>query len=160
MLFPEQGHLPRLRKNKSYPSQSHRWTLCDPATWQSNEPTRCNKLNATKKLIYTEARLAAAQKEHDEIVAWHKQIETELQEIKDEKDQLWNKPSDSDTEEALEGDEGLDNDWEAMSTEVSYDTDCLSGESVAQFEKFFKNASCLAENRQISQDRSASHEVQ
>ncbi len=53
-----------------------------------------------KRLIYTEAKLATAQKEHDEIVAWQKQIEAELQEIKNEKDQLWNKPSESDTDKA------------------------------------------------------------
>jgi hypothetical protein len=96
-----------------------------------------------KKLLYTEARLASAQKEHDEIVAWHKLLESELQEIKDEKDQLWNKPSESDPEKANDGDEGLDDDWESLFTEVTDESDCLSGESLAQFENFKKMRAAL-----------------
>ncbi len=38
-----------------------------------------------QKLIYTEAKLTAAQKEHDEVLVWQKQVDLELQEIKDDK---------------------------------------------------------------------------
>ena len=96
-----------------------------------------------KKLLYTEAKLASAQKEHDDIVAWNKVLESELQEIKDEKDHLWNKPSESDPDQTYDGDEGQDDDWESLFTEVTDKSDCLSGDTLAQFENFKKMRAIL-----------------
>jgi hypothetical protein len=122
---------------------------------------RSNKVFHTKNaktLVYTEARMAAAKKAHDEAVVWQQQIDKELLELENEQSKLCATLSMAAGETDNRPDEfEIDSNagWEDMFEEIFDDENqSFSGDVQDQYEKFRKTRVALQRIcRQVKQSR-------